>query len=353
MTSTPAPAPAATALPARTSRTRPGPAPAHPAPADPQPGTGAAIARQDGHYTRADLDPGPASAAARRITRNALTRWNLPGSLTDDAELIASELAANASAATPPGSPAPAIILTLHHQPPDLTIRMWDAGPGEPDPADPGHDAEEGRGLLLIHHLSRDWGWWPCPHSGGKVVFSTLTTDTAQPAEDNPVKPADDQQLARLQASHAARWDIWLIRCATRSWWCCKPAGTGTGIHHEAAPEHLDRWIRRVDGLTGSGLAITFDGTTATVTWTPPGTRTPAVYGPAPIPDALAHAEDIRARRLGMIKWLTDDPEGTARHMADAQIRDLIPHVHDPSARRVLQAITSHRAATRAHASGT
>jgi hypothetical protein len=226
---------------------------------------------------------------------------------------------------------------------------MWDIGPGEPSPADPGDDAEEGRGLLLISRLSKDWGWWPCPHSGGKVVFASLTTNT-QPAEDTPMETADDQRLAQLQASHAARWDIWLIRCTTGQWWCCKPAGTPIGIHHEDTPKALDAWLRRVDGLTDSGLAITFDGSsdTATVTWTPPGTRTPATYGPAPIPDALAHAEDIRARRLGMINWLTDDPEGTARHMADAQIRDLIPDVHDEAARRVLQAITSQRAALQA-----
>jgi len=340
------PIPAMRVLPARPSPTRPGPANA---PANPGPPPAPVPRPEPGHCTSADLDPGPGSAAtARRITRDALTHWNLPDGLTDDAELIASELAANASAVTPPGSPAPAIILTLHHQPPDLTIRMWDIGPGEPDPADPGDDAEEGRGLLLISLLSQDWGWWPCPHSGGKVVFSTLTTNT-KPGQDNPVKPADDQQLAELQATHAQRWDIWLIRCTSTQWWCCKPAGTDTGIHHETTPKALDAWLRRVDGLTDSGLTITFDGTTdtATVTWTPPGTRTPATYGPAPIPDALTHAEDTRARRQGMIQWLTEDPEGTARHMADAQIRDLIPDIHDDNARRVLQAITSQRAATR------
>jgi anti-sigma regulatory factor (Ser/Thr protein kinase) len=173
------PVPAVRALPARTSRTRPGPAPA---PQDPGPPPAPTPRPEPGRCATADLDPGPASAAtARRVTRAALTRWNLPDSLTDDAELIASELAANASAATPPGSPAPAILLALHYQPPALTIRMWDIGPGEPSPADPGDDAEEGRGLLLISRLSKDWGWWPCPHSGGKVVFATISLPTPPP----------------------------------------------------------------------------------------------------------------------------------------------------------------------------
>jgi anti-sigma regulatory factor (Ser/Thr protein kinase) len=183
------PAPAMRALPVRSSHTRPAAAPAPKDPA-PQPAPGPTPRPgprpEPGQYTRADLDPDPASAAAaRRITRDTLNSWNLQA-LTDDAQTIASELAANAIAATPPDSPAPAIILTLHYQPPQLTIRLWDIGPGQPHPASPDHDAENGRGLLLISSLSQDWGWWPCPHSGGKVVFATLTA----PPDDRPPSPA-------------------------------------------------------------------------------------------------------------------------------------------------------------------
>ncbi|HUN32065.1 MAG TPA: hypothetical protein VMU95_08585 [Trebonia sp.] len=166
----------------------------------------------------------------------------------------------------------------------------------------------------------------------------------------------DDARLAQLQASHAGRWDIWLIRCSTGQWWCCKPAGTPVGIHHDDTPGHLDAWLQRVNSLTDSGFTITFDPShedTATLTWTSPGRPAPDTHGPAPTTEVLKYAEDIRARRTGLIKWLTNDPEGTARHMADAQIRDLIPDVPDETARRVLQAITSKRAATRALTSGT
>ena len=53
---------------------------------------------------------------------------------------------------------------------------MWDNGPGQPCPASPGHDAEAGRGLAIIDHLTgRNWGWWPTPRSGGKVVWAALT----------------------------------------------------------------------------------------------------------------------------------------------------------------------------------
>jgi anti-sigma regulatory factor (Ser/Thr protein kinase) len=146
----------------------------------------AGLRKETGRCTSADLSADPASAAvARHVTRDALTRWNLPG-ITDDALTIASELATNAIAAIPPGSPAPAIILSVRYQPPDLTIWLWDIGPGRPAPASPGDDTENGRGLLLVGNLSHEWGWWPCPRGGGKVVWATLTTRSADHRLDTP-----------------------------------------------------------------------------------------------------------------------------------------------------------------------
>jgi hypothetical protein len=40
----------------------------------------------------------------------------------------------------------------------------------------PGPDAENGRGLAIIDTLTdRNWGWWPTPKSGGKVVWAALS----------------------------------------------------------------------------------------------------------------------------------------------------------------------------------
>ena len=162
---------------------------------------------------------------------------------------------------------------------------------------------------------------------------------------------ADDARLAQLQRQHAARWDIWLVRGHPRSWWCVKPAGTQNGIHNEDSPQALDAWIRRVDALTASGITITFHSSghkiTATATWTSPGSPAPESYGPASTAEVLDHAEDIRARRAGLIQWLATSPEETARHLTDAQIEDLIPHVPDDNARRVLVAIIRRNAGTR------
>src|SRR5580698_1054734 len=60
-------------------------------------------------------------------------------------------------------------------RPPGLRISVWDVGPGHPAPADADPSAETGRGLTIIDALTHsNWGWWPTPRSGGKVVHATL-----------------------------------------------------------------------------------------------------------------------------------------------------------------------------------
>jgi anti-sigma regulatory factor (Ser/Thr protein kinase) len=132
-------------------------------------------------YASAQLAPQPAAAAhARRLTRDWLARWDM-GDLTDDAQAIASELAANALAAIPPGSTGLAIIYAVHATPAGLRIYAWDIGPGHPAPAAPAPDAESGRGLAIVDALTgHNWGWWPTPASGGKVIWAQL------PAPETP-----------------------------------------------------------------------------------------------------------------------------------------------------------------------
>jgi anti-sigma regulatory factor (Ser/Thr protein kinase) len=164
-------------LPARPRGTA-SPAPA-PTPLAPAPRPATAISRPGGRYTRTDLTPGPRAAAqARAFTRATLNQWDL-GHLAPDAEAIAAELLANASAAAIPAArPFPAIIFSVHDRPPELRIFAWDNGPGHPQPASAGPDAETGRGLAIISALSRQWGWWPTPGSGGKVVWASVPTAT-------------------------------------------------------------------------------------------------------------------------------------------------------------------------------
>jgi hypothetical protein len=146
------------------------------------------VTARPGSYACADLGPEPAAGAqARRLTRDTLARWDMRH-LTEDAEIIASELAANAiKAATPPRGTIPAIIFAIHHRPGELRIIVWDNGPGYPAHTDVGPDAEAGRGLAIIDSLTgRNWGWWPTPRSGGKVVWAAVPAPAAAPATTAP-----------------------------------------------------------------------------------------------------------------------------------------------------------------------
>ena len=132
------------------------------------------VVAADSRYASAELDPRPAAAArARRLTCQTLTRWDM-ASLTEDAEIIATEIVTNAINAVPPGTTGLAIVYAIHATPPGLRIYTWDIGPGHPAPADPAPDAVSGRGLAIVNALAERWGWWPTPASGGKVTWAQL-----------------------------------------------------------------------------------------------------------------------------------------------------------------------------------
>jgi anti-sigma regulatory factor (Ser/Thr protein kinase) len=159
------------------ARTRPVTAPRRaplkaPEPAAPR------TAASPGHYASIQLDPHPAAASrARQLTRDCLTRWQMPA-LTDDAVMVASEIVTNALAAVPPGSAGLTIIYAIYAHPAGLHIHVWDIGPGHPRRSTPGADAVTRRGLAIIDALTNsNCGWWPTPKSGGKVVYATLTSD--------------------------------------------------------------------------------------------------------------------------------------------------------------------------------
>jgi anti-sigma regulatory factor (Ser/Thr protein kinase) len=112
-----------------------------------------------------------------------LREWGLQP-LTDQAELIVSELVTNAIHASEalnasryagrwaPGRPP--VRLWLHGQQQRIGIQAWDANNQLPacQPADP--DAESGRGLLLIESLTDAWGYYRPQRSSGKIVWATV-----------------------------------------------------------------------------------------------------------------------------------------------------------------------------------
>jgi anti-sigma regulatory factor (Ser/Thr protein kinase) len=128
-----------------------------------------------------------AVSRARQFTRFALSPRGL-GALTEDAELVVSELVTNAvqasGAAEPPearggnpGPPATVRVRVLAYQA-GVIVEVWDRDPRSPVRREQATGQEDGRGLVIVDALCRDWGYFHTADSD-KVVWAEL----AVPAE--------------------------------------------------------------------------------------------------------------------------------------------------------------------------
>jgi anti-sigma regulatory factor (Ser/Thr protein kinase) len=136
----------------------------------------------DRDTVRAELAADLTSARqARSAIRQALTAWRMDH-LSGDAELLASELVANA-AEHGDGQP---ISLALRRHPgpggrPGITCEVTDTSAAMPRRPGPGPDAERGRGLAIVAALAHSSGVRTTP--GGKTTWFTLAlTDRAHRA---------------------------------------------------------------------------------------------------------------------------------------------------------------------------
>jgi anti-sigma regulatory factor (Ser/Thr protein kinase) len=121
------------------------------------------------HSRRIPLTAGPAAAAAARSQVQAAIRaWDVP---VDPAVavLLASELVTNAITHTHSGT----ILVALTCGQGELRVDVHDTSVAEPALVDAPADAESGRGLLLVHDLSAEWGWYRT--TAGKAVYFTLS----------------------------------------------------------------------------------------------------------------------------------------------------------------------------------
>ncbi|QMU67120.1 ATP-binding protein [Streptacidiphilus sp. P02-A3a] len=112
-----------------------------------------------------------AAPTARSLLRERLTGYVPPDTLAD-ADLVLTELIANAVNA----SPVSALVgLLVHLVEPSLLISVFDESTGAPRPRcpDPLELDEGGRGLLLVAELSQTWGWHAI--ATGKVVWAVLS----------------------------------------------------------------------------------------------------------------------------------------------------------------------------------
>jgi len=106
--------------------------------------------------------------------------------IAETAELLVSELTTNAVKFTDPpaaclqrhSDPARAerILLTLRRLSGQVVIEVSDSDMNPPRLGDTGVNAENGRGLMLVDALSKEWSYF-YPPSGGKTVYCVLSTD--------------------------------------------------------------------------------------------------------------------------------------------------------------------------------
>jgi anti-sigma regulatory factor (Ser/Thr protein kinase) len=116
-------------------------------------------------------------AVARVFVRATLHTWQLD-SLAQDAELVVSELAGNAVAASADtdGRPIyvdghmPVIRVRLLTDGVRLLIEVWDQAPGVPVLREVAGLEESGRGLMLVNAIADTWGWNPAEGRPGKAV---------------------------------------------------------------------------------------------------------------------------------------------------------------------------------------
>ncbi len=106
----------------------------------------------------------------------------MPESTADAAELLVSELVTNAVRFSgDPARPlryserasAGLISLSLRHFLEGLLIEVFDRDANPPVLSDADLDAENGRGLMLVDALAREWSYF-FPPGGGKVVYCIL-----------------------------------------------------------------------------------------------------------------------------------------------------------------------------------
>jgi anti-sigma regulatory factor (Ser/Thr protein kinase) len=94
---------------------------------------------------------------ARLHVRQLMWEWGLVG-LSENVEILVSELVTNAIHASQSLERAFPVGLSLLSDKSRVLILVWDANPRPPVRMDVNEEAETGRGLLLVETLSDQWG---------------------------------------------------------------------------------------------------------------------------------------------------------------------------------------------------
>jgi anti-sigma regulatory factor (Ser/Thr protein kinase) len=118
-----------------------------------------------------------AVSCARGHVRVVSCEWGLQ-SLSDTAELLASELITNAIRVSEclktraDRTVVPVVRLWLVFEQSSIVIHVWDGSDEMPVVRQADPDSESGRGLMIIESLSSDWGSYQV--GNGKVVWARI-----------------------------------------------------------------------------------------------------------------------------------------------------------------------------------
>jgi anti-sigma regulatory factor (Ser/Thr protein kinase) len=121
---------------------------------------------------------------ARLHTRQLLWEWQLTD-LSDDAELLVTEIVTNAIQVTQADDRTAPVRLWLLADQAEVVIFVWDASPLPPVLINDSEIEENGRGLLLMDTLSERWGYLPAVNDGKFVWAIVALTHRSQPAYHN------------------------------------------------------------------------------------------------------------------------------------------------------------------------
>jgi hypothetical protein len=130
-------------------------------------------AREPRYRLREALPASPVAApVARRLLGRACRSWSVQD-LLEPAELVTTELVANAVRHA-----GGHVVLTVSLRQGDLQISVGDDSPALPRQLTAAASDEHGRGLLMVEALCKDWGIMTCV-GDGKVVWAKVAAASA------------------------------------------------------------------------------------------------------------------------------------------------------------------------------
>jgi anti-sigma regulatory factor (Ser/Thr protein kinase) len=141
--------------------------------------SGLTVAMGDEWPLRSCLELGALPGAvpcARLHARQVLWEWGLPA-LSENAELLVSELMTNAIRASLPAERVMPVRLLLYSDRSRLLIQVQDTNHHPPTPTGADDDDESGRGLHIVDAISVKCGWCTKEDLSGKIVWALIESN--------------------------------------------------------------------------------------------------------------------------------------------------------------------------------